>query len=206
MQVMLLGSLASQLDPPSIAGLGWSHKVFCTANFAMAVIIQYEGTALNDYMRFPGAALLFPASGELLLVSEREADALLASAWSFASSNTAVVSGRCPVLMMDCYPESRGNQLPFLAVPLKNPSGSGWREYVRMGSPELVSVRLWGGETHYGGQSSNNPLLNALVQLLCKGGKSVAKHAAAAMVDMRGKQAMLACSDLEQAWKAVATS
>ena len=61
----------------------WTHRVFMTANFASTLSpgCTTPGVVeLEEYLRPVDFVLAFP-SGELLLLSEREADAVLALAW-----------------------------------------------------------------------------------------------------------------------------
>jgi hypothetical protein len=172
--------------------------VFCTANFARTVVQQSEAAALNEYLRPPGSLLLFPATREVLLVSEREADALAAAAWS-GGVRSLTVRTASPVLLNITYPNSpSGTTPPLLAVQFGKLSPFMARPPPpHVQPPELASVLLWGGETRYGGTTT--PLFSSLVQLLGQGGRSGAKEGAEALVGMRGKQALFARSNLEQA-------
>lgn len=71
------------------------HKVFCTANFLFAVSNHGASlSALDDYLRPVDAALVF-ASGEMVLLSERETDGILL-AQSRSSSQPLASHGRNP--------------------------------------------------------------------------------------------------------------
>jgi hypothetical protein len=173
--------------------------VFCTANFARTVVQQSEAAALNEYLRPPGSLLLFPATREVLLVSEREADALVAAAWSSGGNNNSTVINNTMLLNVT-YTQNSEAPLPLLGLVLSNTRSSGAVMQPAAASvqpPELASVLLWGGETRYGGTTT--PLFSSLVQLLGQGGRSGAKEGAEALVGMRGKQALFARSNLEQA-------
>jgi hypothetical protein len=173
--------------------------VFCTANFARTVVQQSEPAALNEYLRPPGSLLLFPATREVLLVSEREADALAAAAWSSGGNDNSTGTNNTMLLNVT-YTQQTDGALPLLGLVLSNPRSSG--DSMQPGAasvqpPELASVWLWGGDTRYGGPTT--PLFSSLVQLLRQGGRSAAKEGAEALVGMRGKQALFARSQLEQA-------
>lgn len=65
-----------------VSRLGWSRLVWCTANF-MHTVLDSSGApprSLADYLRPVHHALLFRHDGSLLLLSEREADAIEALA------------------------------------------------------------------------------------------------------------------------------
>ena len=61
--------------------LALSCQLYGTRNFFQACA-KAESTSLNDYLRWIDASVMLPSSGEIILVSEREADAILALEWS----------------------------------------------------------------------------------------------------------------------------
>mmetsp|Transcript_14830 Transcript_14830/g.20325 ORF Transcript_14830/g.20325 Transcript_14830/m.20325 type:complete len:338 (+) Transcript_14830:118-1131(+) len=66
-------SVASALK---LSALPWTAvKIFCTANYTQTVAEKTE--SFQEYLRFTDACLYFPLSKTLLLLSEREADAIL---------------------------------------------------------------------------------------------------------------------------------
>ncbi|CAM9849170.1 unnamed protein product [Discosporangium mesarthrocarpum] len=76
-RVVRLGKATEQLsagqDDGVVSDIPWGGSVYATRNFLVGI----EGGVLHgDYLRLVDAVLLFP-SGETLLVSEREADAIL---------------------------------------------------------------------------------------------------------------------------------
>jgi hypothetical protein len=94
-QVLRLSDFTSQLSPPSLHTLAWPPGVWVTHNYATTVSVG-GGTAsspapvsLDQYLRTLGPLLLFPATGEVLVLSEREGDALLQLAWGLLPSGPA---------------------------------------------------------------------------------------------------------------------
>lgn len=61
--------------------------VFATENFHKTVL-GHQKLNLDDYLRPVDAVVLFPASGELLLLSEREADSALDAFWKLTSASS----------------------------------------------------------------------------------------------------------------------
>ncbi len=66
-----------------------------------------------------------------------------------------------------------------------------------VGPTELAAVRLFNGETCFGG--TEGPLFDSLVQLLRARGRDAVREHVEALLVVRGTQSQLPCSDLEQA-------
>lgn len=83
--ILNLQDFALMLQPEGVQKLDWSKHVYCTTNFSHSVGIHQSLPShpgvWNDYLRPLNWILLFP-KGEVLLVSEREADALLELLWT----------------------------------------------------------------------------------------------------------------------------
>ncbi|EFJ48301.1 hypothetical protein VOLCADRAFT_104794 [Volvox carteri f. nagariensis] len=147
--VALRDAVSGLLWPSSLASLSWSAEVLCTANFLCTTTARTRAAittsrcgkeeALNEYLRPVDAVLLFP-SGQMVLVSEREADQLQGLVWaswhvSVVTSGSGGVGGggsiAVPLLASLCYMRdafARGTgqgPLPLLAVPLRAGGGSG---------------------------------------------------------------------------------
>ena len=92
--VMSLSTAASKLSKMAIHRLSWSSRVFCTRNFVHSVAAS---TCLDEYMRQVDFIAVFPGANpnssgprhQLLLLSEREADTLLALLWTTSSRSEA---------------------------------------------------------------------------------------------------------------------
>jgi hypothetical protein len=184
----------------SLGALGWSLRVYATRNFVLTV--AEAPTAMGEYLRCVGAALLWPDSGDLLLLSEREADALLQAARAPTGNAMQALSvtarASAPVLLwgitsLGSSSSPAAGGLPSLAVPL------GARRIGCSSTPgaaQLASVLLWNGDTTFG--ASGTPGLKAL---LCGAGqpetRAAAMSAAELLVGLRGKKERLERSDLE---------
>eukprot|EP00899_Mesostigma_viride_P019526 jgi/Mesvir1/27575/Mv07320-RA.1 len=96
----LRDAMACWLVPPGLGSMPWSDKVFMTYNFlqgtvendvagihsslpveAQLISVRGGGAKLNDFLRAVDPMLYFPDTGEVLLLSEREADAVLELLW-----------------------------------------------------------------------------------------------------------------------------
>ncbi|PNH12759.1 hypothetical protein TSOC_000243 [Tetrabaena socialis] len=205
-RVVPLPAVAQRLEPGTLADIGWSPR-FCTSNFAHATAGLQPGTALNEYLRAVDALLLFPGSGELLLLSEREADQLLGRIWAARGGDggggSPAATDPAPLLVSLCYARlalSTG-AAPLLQqvtyCPLLQaidgdgqapaPAAlSGFRQWL---SP-LLCVQLFNGEASYGCAEQRRELDHLMARRLGD---------AEALVAMRGKQPNLPRSDLEQA-------
>ena len=82
-----IGSLRSfverHLSSPSLKKIAWSDKVYVTSNFVSSVCDPTNRIPqpLKHYVRLVDASVLFPKGGEVLLLSEREADFVVQAMW-----------------------------------------------------------------------------------------------------------------------------
>ncbi|PNH12760.1 hypothetical protein TSOC_000242, partial [Tetrabaena socialis] len=210
-RVVPLPAVAQRLEPGTLADIGWSPRVFCTSNFAHAIAGLQPGAALNEYLRAVDALLLFPGSGELLLLSEREADQLLGRIWaardggggggapaapapllvSLGYARLALSTGAAPLLQQAKRCVRHAAPPAAAIVPHRADGGgqaalSGFRQWL---SP-LLCVQLFNGEASYGCAQQRRELDRLMARRLGD---------AEALVAMRGKQPTLPRSDLEQA-------
>ncbi len=192
----------------------WSKKVLCTRNFVKAVDVRtlQRDACAGEYLRPVDAVLVFPAAGEVVLVSEREADQLLAAmrraaaARGAAGGSSRAQQQQGPALVSLCYAHeafrsggsgrggsssSSSSRPPALAYSGGGRGGAQWRAGLRLGAAELASAMLFGGECAYGADEGLRRALGALV-----GGR---RGQVEALVGMRGKGALLPRSDLEDA-------
>ena len=73
--------ISRHLSVKELSRLGWSDKIFCTNNFVQTILNnQQEKMMLDRFIRTADFMIRFP-SGEYLLLSERETDALLQEFW-----------------------------------------------------------------------------------------------------------------------------
>ena len=71
------------LSPSSISKINWNDSVYGTSNFFLSVSSQHT---LNNYLRMVDAALFFPRTNEVLLLSERETDLIIKEIHEFRHS------------------------------------------------------------------------------------------------------------------------
>lgn len=203
--VMELKSAVGLLQPVALHSVGWSRRVFCTANFVNATSQLPNTARSNDYLRPLENILLFQ-SGEILLVSEREADAFLELLWARPAADpdsggsSAEAGARAPTLMSLCYASAAFHKggAPSLTAGLAQSASLG-SQGLSQGSHEqgvgivdandMVSLRLFDGQALYEEAQSRH------VHGMMFGRKEVALE----LVRMRGKQSSLSCSDLELA-------
>lgn len=241
LQLVPLAQLAQQLHAAQpIAALPWSTRVFCTPNFARTVVVP-GGNALNEYLRSVDSLLLLPdgaacSSGSsstgggsgsrggskaatgpvVVLLSEREANALLELAWA-GRGGGFVEKGPVPLLACLAYaaavqqPGLDGQPVPLrLATALRAVGRGSWAVpgplagALRSGAfmPQLVSAQLFNGETTYVPQRADAQWADvrqapALLKLASLAGGHA--PAAEALVDMRGKASFFLRSQLERA-------
>jgi hypothetical protein len=228
LKVLQLKELAAMLEPQGMRRVVWSASVFCTSNFALAIKQPAGNGALNEYLRAVDAMLVLPQGEEegggpsVLLLSERECNALLEVLWkggsnsssaSYMRTRTSVLAPRqAPLLTSLCYAyKAQGIRGLTADSPLRLAVGLGscgtlLADRLKRGElmQQLVSLALFNGETTYVDQGQAGPqpweVLRELPQLRLLRAL-VKEHALAveALVAMRGKQVLLSRSQLEQA-------
>eukprot|EP00899_Mesostigma_viride_P028443 jgi/Mesvir1/8784/Mv02694-RA.1 len=85
-QVLSLRDVMGWLDPTGLKGMPWPGSVWVTSNFLHGTrehdaATSCDGMKLNEFLRAVDAVLYFRTRGEALLLSEGEADAVLALLW-----------------------------------------------------------------------------------------------------------------------------
>lgn len=197
MQCLKLQDVIASLESTCLHELPWASSAWCTPNFAGAV----AGKAGDQYLR-PVDNLLCFLSGEVLLVSEREAHCLLGALWQlgFDSSgqssvqrhqrhqdgppaNSTSQNGH-PVLMNLAYARCQhalSHPTPTLATCALSAS-------VKLTQCQVASLKLFAGETQFQ-QDLCLQHVKPLVQQR--------PEAARVLTQLRGTQRSLPCSDLE---------
>jgi hypothetical protein len=231
------------LDAVPLADISWSCKVYCSVNFICSTAASQQrlrssssssssgggggstvqhaavgsGGSLDAYLRPVDALLLFPSSGEVLLLSEREADALQDLLWRFGSSSSSSSSSGSPVLLSLAYARlaaadglipaaaaaAAGQQQMRLISSVSHTAPAcqvNWPRHSSLNSDrvnelqlqtaELVSLLLFNGSASYGSEVQREQLRQVMR------GK---RGAAEVLLSLRGKAALLARSDLELA-------
>lgn len=187
-----------------------AHKVFCTANFLFAVANQEVSLpslddylrpvpALDDYLRPVDAALLF-TDGEMVLLSEREADGVLL-AQSRSSSQPLPSLGRqpssaAPKLIHLSYTASEQHETrletnPLMRAAKRQTADDVQQPAVRPTEPaDTALAMVW----VFGGWTTVPEHAKGAVKALVQGGR----HAVGLIVAVRGHAHMLPRSDLER--------
>lgn len=193
----LADAVQQVLVPDSLGSMEWSTQVWLTHNFLHAAALPL-GSAGNDYLRHVDAVLLLP-SGEIVLLSEREADGVVrAMRQAHAHANPLGPADRWlhhqqPALMHLPYMHhalATGTGRVMLAQaahPVAAPSCAVLSDASTVAA--LVSARVFNGDTVYGGLPSDD--LEALV----RGHKAEVE----VLVGARGKSTHLPRSDVERA-------
>lgn len=232
--VVPLGEVVGLLQAGGLAGIPWSRKVHCTANFVYttaASLLRADvhgssaaagvvGGSLDEYLRPVDALLVFPKTGDVLLVSEREADALQEQVWVAAGKGAAgTIWGRssdAPVLVNLAYAQLAAednpsgqqqgvllaSQLGSYSVPAVVTRQAAQKRQrlcvsLQLGGAELVSLLIFNGCASYGSEAQRQRL-----RRMMRGRRAAAE----VLVSLRGKQAMLARSHLELACDEVAAT
>lgn len=212
---------ATQLLGSAMAAFHWSPKVYCTSNFVRAICQQAAAGVLHGlgpYQRYVDAMLVF-TSGDVLLLSEREAEALQELVWGLAGA----VHQTCkqpPLLLSLCYarqalaapckvtlllgsplraPRLRaGSSWPFAgSQPTQSPlHQSAWLQE-KLGRQELVSIRLFNGAASYDDEQQKQ-----LLHQLVRGKREQAKE----LLALRDLLTLFAHSDLERACDVVVSA
>lgn len=202
MQLVQLSAALRALEPPSIStAINWSPNVYLTSNF-LTTTAKYGATAKSEYLRPVSAALVWP-HGDVLLLTDREADGVLAAVWAGYGGGGGGGGARTvrfpgaphdppPTLVWCGYATlSHTHTGPhILSVPLAGRAAVA----TAMAEPEAASVRLFSGAADYGGQGG--ALASTLRGMLRH---PSAREACQAMVGVRGRVSHFERSDLERA-------
>ncbi|KAG2451920.1 hypothetical protein HYH02_003695 [Chlamydomonas schloesseri] len=225
-----LGKAVAQLDSldsaQPMSAVPWSDKVHVSRNYLNSIADLPPGQPLNEYLR-PVGWLLVLADGAVVLLSEREADQLLAAAWATGAAagglNAAATDG--PLLVSLTYawqavtlPVSLGKP-PLLVTNLGRAAARGgaqgsaaaWEQLRRrLGVRQLVSVCVFAGETCYrvrpgigdGAARVTDAALDAAAQRVAAELRQLVagrRPQVQQLLEMRGRQSHIARSDLEKA-------
>ncbi len=217
-----LASFVNQrLTPKTLSRIQWSGKVFGTHNFFQSV--QHASgatvTSLNYYLRPIDVIIRFP-SGEILLVSDREADELLKLFWDRRRTNA--VPPEASSFMNSFW--SRGErrvinsqQVDFLHFSVVRTASDGRiadltrrsmaltstgdvQDIMPISDDIIAEIQLFAGETTYG-----NETRKAALRAMLRGTENVSacgepEH----VVEMRGLSETLPFSDLEKICSSIA--
>jgi len=200
--------VAQHMHPSNLSSIPWCKSVLATSNFVHTVVLPARSSNLSDYMRHVDALLLF-ADGNVLLLSEREADACQAMIWqtqqtkSSIKPSTAATHSSAPMLLQLCYARLAKEQrnVPLLAHKLDSTPICRATLHTLLTWRCLTNLQLFHGETMFAGSSNSSfkdrirsPPFTELRRLMCR-----KRVAAEELLSLRGKLRMLPKSDLELA-------
>jgi hypothetical protein len=157
-------------------------NVFCTYNFLLTVKHTANGS-IEEYLRPVDAMLYFPEKKTFLLLSEREADNILALL-------TVPMSPTAPVQFvhlayLKLIHEKPDSSSHLLSMPVNN-----------LDNTALVALQLFNGDTDYPTQQQKESLMKIFLAA-DKQHVKTAQSAALLLPGMRGLQEMISRSDLE---------
>jgi hypothetical protein len=195
--IVPLAQLAQQLHPAGLGDIPWSGDVYVTRNFYTTV----TGTSgLSEYLRPLGHLLLF-SSGQVLLLSDREADGVLKAAWGSTKRRSSSGSTKPPQLMLLTHADpdafrKHGDSGLWLASaaptgqPLTVTLGAGKHSSLKLTVQHVVSLVLFNGGAMFSSMEQREQLVR-MVQ-----GR---QEEVEALLALRGKLPQLPRSHLEQA-------
>eukprot|EP00976_Prorocentrum_cordatum_P097578 1191049-Prorocentrum_minimum.AAC.1 len=103
-------------DPPAaLEAVKWAD-IYCTQNFVYTVAVTTKKGALNEYLRPLDAVLVYPNGHGVVLLSEREADNILARMWQ---SGRGQVNQAVPYLVNLAYERQTAIRLDSQLSPPK---------------------------------------------------------------------------------------
>ncbi len=204
-ELVPLSQVAKLLEPSSVHSISWSTNVVATKNFIYAIQDSASsGGSLNAFLRHVDSLLLLPVPGSFVLLSEREANALIPLMLQSAKTATSQHHNGC-LLWHLRYACAAANERAELQLLL---GGSG-KEAVHAAADmlvnasvdQLVSAQLFNGDTTYVDPTNKKldelkhlPALEMLQHLVDRRGAE-----ALALVEMRGKSPFFSRSQLEMA-------
>ena len=146
-------ALRSQLTHHSCLGrfnAQWPLQIFCTPNFSRTVQVAAlsNGTVTADgqdnYRRCIDSVLVFPGCGQIVLLSEREADRLLPLFWVSCRSSKCRVAFANFSMLRDAPPDA-----PVPLVLARPASHSPTALLGASAHTTLATLQLFLGETRY---------------------------------------------------------
>jgi Protein of unknown function (DUF3638)/Protein of unknown function (DUF3645) len=192
--------ISKNLSPTSINRIRWTGRIYGSRNFFTTVVDKANQTPypLNHYLRLVDVGIHFP-NGEVLLVSEQEADFLMETYWEKMHGKIKPLPWPGPVLFHLSFLRSSldGDVTGLSSNMLTLPRLESFRPEDKL----IAELQLFAGETVYRTKSRRRAL-----KLMVQGNDSLAAPTAEPehIVGMRGFSHCLPYSDLEQVCKEVA--
>ena len=199
------------LQPTTINQINWSSCIFGTRNFFSAVLSPSGASVLTltDYLRVADTCVCYQ-NGQVLLVSEREADILI----DFCSRPKGIIRAEgsakpfsqvlhLSLATLSIDRELNGSAIKGINGPLMVLKGSGGRldqsDSILLKPAVLTELQLFAGETMYSNRSTDLKLLLSQIP-----GQPSASGQPEHIVDLREKHRDFPFSDLEKICKEVA--
>ena len=201
--VLLQDAFKALLSAKGSDQIGWSPKVYCTRNFFRTVARQQssldgEEAKMDEYLRLVDVYIFWPSTGALVLMSDREADAICAHMWALEDGDMATT----PRLMHLAFSrpgemgggvQSRQGALALPSSALDDAAGE-----TALFTSELVTLQVLAGETMLAGEALPQQLRVMLPN-------EATTNAAGEIVGMRGMLHMLSHSVLERELRIMAS-
>jgi hypothetical protein len=164
--------------------------IYATRNFVETVCVRGDAMTLRDYLRPVDAGLLY-ANGDVLLLSEREADLVLESIWALGGS----CSSTGPSFINHSYVRvcSSGDSIA-LSLPIRISEDN--RSLTILRHSTIAALQLFNGDTMF--RDENGQAMSArmsAVQNLLSAGQS--GNSALMLTTLRGKNIHVEGSDLQ---------
>jgi len=180
---MTVQSLTQHVPLLKELGVHWPQQLLCTQNFASTIA---AGTDLGGFLRSVDMMLAFP-SGDYLLLSDREADAILALFWKELNASIHSVTVHLFSFRLYCAYLSGEIDEPLVLPPSASPA---------IDSNVVSIIQMFMGDTSYPGQERQHALAEFLG--LNAGGQraTVGRRAAMQLLKERGTMMGYERSDL----------
>ncbi|CAM9355098.1 unnamed protein product [Chrysoparadoxa australica] len=182
LKLLRLEEAATWLSIEALSKLPWCKEVWVTCNFLVATSVAKE---IDCYLRPPEALLVFPG-GEIVLLSEYEADGMLTAIWDRSASSH---KGAAPVLVNLAYARNAGSSSSSIQLAVT----AGEAATCHLSGAALASVQVFAGECTY----STKERKEAVRSLLHRSFSCIED-----ILRMRGLLHLLSRSHLEELWKA----
>ena len=207
----ILAFITEHLIPESICRISWTGRVHGTRNFFMSVMEKsgLPPKSLSQYLRLVDVVILFP-SGEVLLISEREADIMLEQYWEMQVQQKLKKGGGAILLHLSLARSALDGIIPHLSLESLTLSlgGSSIFQGDWLKDDILAEIQLFAGETAFRTEARRGALKRLLGGFKQSRSLAIQETWASAepehIVTMRGYTHCLPYSDLEQACKEVA--
>lgn len=168
-----------------IRDVSWPSGVYMTLNFLETVRCEdkYQG-GLNEYLR-PVSTLLIFACGDVLLVSEREADSILRCMWKSEGNSGSALLSLCYARQLDGQGIGSDTKLYLGALPTTHAK-------LARAALAVSAIQLFNGESNFAGDKKDHAR-----SMLSNGAYGVLKPAAMQLLQIRGLEFMYTRSDLD---------